>query len=205
MEKPLYVMKSPVSSEGMVRLMSGIKKSGLRFRAFDPRESSRLSLHEAFRQVTSSMGVLVHLMAPEREGAVVHNARCAFVGGLGLATGKHVLMLQETRVNQAIDYRDVVRCYESASEIPELLIPFIKSVVEMLQGSRFVPTSIPLTPLEKVDLGDLAAENEIMALQSYFVPTGQYMQVKRGHARLVVGRKGAGKTAIFLWCSLRLQ
>ncbi len=36
-EKPLYVMKSPVQSEGMVRLMSAVKKSGLRFRSFDPR------------------------------------------------------------------------------------------------------------------------------------------------------------------------
>ena len=106
-------------------------------------------------------------------------------------------MLQETEVSQAIDYRDIVRCYASAKEIPDLIIPFIKSVVEMLQESKFVPTSIPLSPLEKVDLGDFAAENEIIALQSYFVPTAQYNEVNRGHARLVVGRKGAGKTAIF--------
>jgi hypothetical protein len=196
-ERPLYVMKSPVQSEGMVRLMSAVKKSGLRFWSFDPRESARLSLHEAFKQTSSSLGIVVHLMAPQRMGAVPHNGRCAFVAGLGLATGKHVLMLQETEVTQPIDYRDVVRCYKSPKEIPDLLIPFIKSVVEMLQESRFVPTSLPLTPLEKVDLGDLAAENEILALRSYFVPTGQYNEVKRGHARLVVGRKGAGKTAIF--------
>jgi hypothetical protein len=50
---------------------------------------------------------------------------------------------------------------------------------------------------EKVDLGDLAAENEIKGLTSYFVPTGEYNEAKRGHARLVVGRKGSGKTAIF--------
>lgn len=196
-ERPLYVMKSPVESEGMVRLMSAVKKSGLRFRSFDPRESSRLSLHDAFRHVSSSLGVVVHLMSPDRLNAKAHNARCAFVAGLALAIGKHILMLQEGRTAQPIDYRDVVKCYESPKEIPDLLIPFIKSVVEMLQETRFVPTSIPLTPLERVDLGDLAAENEIIALQSYFVPTGQYNQVKRGHARLVVGRKGTGKTAIF--------
>ena len=60
-----------------------------------------------------------------------------------------------------------------------------------------MPTALPLTPLEKIDLGDLAAENEIVSLRSYFVPTAQYNEAKRGHARLVVGRKGAGKTAIF--------
>lgn len=196
-ERPIYLVKSPIQSEGMIRLMSSVKKSGLRFRSFDPKEQARLSLHEAFRQVSSSLGIVVHLISPERAGATVHNAMCAFLAGLGLATGRHVLMLQESTVTQPIDYRDVVRCYNSPKAIPDLLIPFIKSVVEMLQETRFVPTSIPLTPLEKVDLGDQAAENEILALQSYFVPTGQYNEVKRGHARLVVGRKGAGKTAIF--------
>jgi hypothetical protein len=196
-ERPLYVMKSPIHSEGMVRLMSAVKKSGLRFRSYDPRESARLSMHEAYKQASESLGVVVHLMSPDRNGATVHNGRCAFVSGLALAMGRRVLMLQETQVTQPIDYRDIVRCYISAVQIPELLIPFIKSVVELLQVTRFVPTSIPLTPLERVDLGDLAAENEILALRSYFVPTGQYNDVKRGHARLVVGRKGAGKTAIF--------
>jgi len=196
-EKPIYVMKSPIHTEGMVRLMSSVKKSGLRFRSFDARESARLSLHDAIKQTSSSLGIIVHLMSPDRAGSTPHNARCAFAAGLAMAMGRHVLMLQETHVTQPIDYRDVVSCYNNPREIPDLIIPFIKSVIEMMQESRFVPTSIALTPLEKVDLGDLAAENEIIALQSYFVPTGQYNEVKRGHARLVVGRKGAGKTAIF--------
>lgn len=200
-EQPLFVVKSHLQNEGMVRLMSALKKSGLRFRTFDPRESSRLSLHEAHKQVHSSLGVLVHLVGEGRTGARVHNSRCALVAGLAMAAGKNVLMLQEqevrSRATQPIDYRDVVRHYSNPKKIPDILIPLVKSVVGKLQETRFVPTTLPLTPLEKVDLGDLAAENEIRALGSYFVPTGQYNQAKRGHARLVVGRKGAGKTAIF--------
>ncbi len=200
-EQPLYVAKSHVQNEGMIRLMSALKKSGLRFRTFDPRESSRLSLHDAFKQVHSSLGVLVHLVGEWRAGATVHNSRCAFVAGLAMAAGKNVLMLQEHEPRssspQPIDYRDVVRYYTNPKKIPDILIPLVKSVVGKLQETRFIPTTLPLTPLEKVDLGDLAAENEIRALGSYFVPTGQYNQAKRGHARLVVGRKGAGKTAIF--------
>jgi hypothetical protein len=45
-EQPLYVVRSHLQNEGMIRLMSALKKSGLRFRSFDPRESPRLSLHE---------------------------------------------------------------------------------------------------------------------------------------------------------------
>ena len=196
-EQPLYLVRSYVHNEGMVKLMSSLKKSGLRFRAFDPKETPRLSLHEAAKQVTSSFGVIVHLVAPERVGALSHNSRCAFVAGLAMALGKNVLMLQETDVPQPIDYRDVVQSYSHPGQVPDILIPLIREVVETLQESRFVPTALPLKPLEKLDLGDLAAENEIKALRSYFVPTGEYNEAKRGHARLVVGRKGAGKTAIF--------
>jgi len=196
-EQPLFVMKSHVYSEGMVRLMSSLKKSGLFFRTFDPRETSRLSLMDAQKQVASSLGVIVHLASPDRAGARVHNARCAFVAGLALAQKKHVLMLQEGEDRQPIDYRDIVRSYQNPGKVPDLLISFYRPVVQDLQESRFVATALPLTSLERVDLGDLAAENEIKALTSYFFPTGQFNEAKRGRARLVVGRKGAGKTAIF--------
>jgi len=196
-ENPLYLVKSHIQSEGMIKLMSALKKSGLRFRTFDPRETSRLSLHEAFKQACSSYGVIAHLVAPDRTGAIPHNARCAFLSGMSMAAGRFTLMLQETRVVQPIDYRDVVKSYNRASELPDLLIPLIRAVVEMLQEKKFIATALPLRQLEKIDLGDLAAENEIGALRTYFVPTSQYNEAKRGHARLVVGRKGAGKTAIF--------
>lgn len=196
-ESPLYLVKSLIQNEGMIRLMSLIKKSGLRFRTFDPRETSRLSLHEAYKQVCSSYGVIAHLIDPARKGALAHNARCAFFAGMAMATGKVTLMLQETEIKHPIDYRDVIKIYSNASDIQELLIPFITSIVEQLQETRFIPNIINLKQLEKIDLGDLAAENEIGALRTYFVPTGQYLEAKQGHARLVVGRKGTGKTAIF--------
>ncbi len=196
-EQPLYVIKSTPHTEGMVRLLSALKKSGLYFRTFDPQETTRLSLHDATKQVQSSLGVIVHAVSSERAGSVVQNGRCAFIAGLAMASAKHVLMLQEGTVRQSIDYRDVVVSYTDPSKVPEAVIPLIKEVVESLQSSKFIPTALPLKLLEKVDLGDLAAENEIRALNSYFVPTGQYNEAKRGRAQLVVGRKGAGKTAIF--------
>lgn len=196
-EQPIYLVRSHIQNEGMVRLMSAIKKSGLRFRTFDPKEMGRLSLHEAVKQVGTSLGVIVHMVAPARNGSRVNNARCGLVAGLAMAQGKRVLMLQEGEIQQPIDFRDVVKSYTSAAQVSDYLIPLVKSVVEELQESQFVAVALPLNILEKVDLGDLAAENEIKGLSSYFVPTGEYNEAKRGHARLVVGRKGAGKTAIF--------
>ena len=117
-----------------------------------------------------------------------------------MASQSHVLMLQEAVVPQPIDYRDVVRAYSGRRECARTDHSNDRGGSKKLQESRFVPITLLLKPLEKIDLGDLAAENEIRGLRSYFVPTAQYSEAKRGHARLVVGRKGTGKTAIF-WYS----
>ena len=196
-EQPLYVVKSPVENDGMIKLMSVIKKSRLRFRTFDSKEVGRISLHDAYKQTVSSRAVILHLLNPDTVGAEVHNARCAFIAGIGMAAQKRVLMVQQGITAHPIDYRDVIVTYIRPTQIPDLLIPLLGQVIEEIQTTKFVPTALKLTPLEKIDLGDLAAENEIRALDSYFVPTAQYQQTKGGHARLVVGRKGSGKTALF--------
>ncbi|MDY6990631.1 MAG: hypothetical protein SWQ30_21515 [Thermodesulfobacteriota bacterium] len=196
-DKPLYVVRSPIDTDGQIKMLSVLKKSALNYRSFDPKETSRLSLHEAKRQIEASRGVVTYLLNPDREGALVHNARCAFVAGLAMAAGKRLVMLQEGEMRQPIDYRDMVRSHTGREEIPTALTPFLKQTILDLQESSPLAKQIPPRGLEKLDLGDLAAENEIGLLRNYFVSSGQYLQARRGHGRLVVGRKGSGKTAIF--------
>jgi hypothetical protein len=120
--QPLYVVKSPVDSDGMVKLMSIVKKSALKFRTFDPKEVGRISLHEAYKQVVSSRAIILHMLSPDR-GEIAHNARCAFMAGIGMAAQKHVLMLQEGATKHAIDFRDVSKSYTRASQIFDLVTP----------------------------------------------------------------------------------
>jgi hypothetical protein len=44
-EMPIYLVKSHVQTDGMIRLLSSLKKSALRFRTFDPK-----GIHSAFRK-----------------------------------------------------------------------------------------------------------------------------------------------------------
>ena len=196
-EAPLYVLKGPIDTEGTVKMMSVLKKSPLRFRSYDPLETPRLSLSDAHRQVNSSLGVVANLLDPYRRGAIVHNARVALVAGLALAAEKSVTLLQEGEFSQPIDYRDIVRVYSSAGQIEKALEPIIRQIYVKLQdvGLSHHPSESGL--LERLDLGDVAAENETRSLGRYFVPTAAFQDAKRGNARLVIGRKGSGKTAIF--------
>jgi len=197
-EQPLFLVKSPLLTEGSSRLITAIRRFDIRFRQFDPAESTRISLYEATRQVLSSLGVIVHLISRDRIGSIAHNGRCALIAGIAMARGKKVMLLQEgTSVAAAIDYRDIVVLYNDPAQVPDLVQPLLRSIIRSLQATKFVPPSLASKPLEKLDFGDLAAENEVSALQTYFVQTAQFAEVKRGHGRLVVGRKGSGKTAIF--------
>lgn len=194
---PLYVLRAPIKTEGDVRLMAALKRQSLRFRPHDPTEVPRLSLQEARKAVASCHGVIGHLLHPDREGATVHNARCALVAGIGVASGKAVVLIQEGNVSQPIDYRSIVRAYDRPDQVSGLIEPVIKQSIARLQTANTSGIRVPARLLERLDLGDLAAENEISGLRSYFVRTGQFLEAKRGNARLVTGRKGSGKTAIF--------
>ncbi len=196
-ESPLYVMQGPVDTDGTVRLLSLIKKSRLGFRTYDPAETARLPLHKARREISGSFGVFAHLLSPNREGARAYNALCAFVCGMAVAQQKPVLMLQEEHAVQPIDYRDLVQTYESPREIDDLIREPLSLVVQRLQTEPISRGVAVTTPLAELDLGDIAAENEIRGLQKYFVQTGVLNQLTQGHAHLVVGRKGSGKTALF--------
>jgi hypothetical protein len=196
-ESPIYLLKDHLNTNGTLHLTSTLGKSRMKFRTHDPIEVPRLSLHEARRNVAGSVGVVAHLLSPNRQGSRAHNARSALICGIAMAEQKVVVMLQEENIAQPIDYRDVVRTYEKPSQIPKLLQDAIPVIWERLQTSGRRVQAAPRGLLAKIDLGDVAAENEILGLDAYFVRTGPFNLAKQGHARLVVGRKGSGKTAIF--------
>src|SRR5262249_50440890 len=52
--------------------------------------------------------------------------------------------------------------------------------------------------LDTVYCGDPAAENEATQLDTYFLETEQFRLTLNGDLNIILGRKGSGKTAIFL-------
>lgn len=196
-DQPLFIAKGAIQTEGELQLMTTVKKSKLRFKAHDPLETPRISLHEARRSVTGALGVITHLQSVHRAGYAVHNARAALVAGMAMAQQKALLMLQEEPVQQPIDYRDVVKSYSSVDAVPGIIEGFLRTVIDRLQEPEEAQLKVSRGILERLDLGDPAAENEIVGLQSYFVRTGPYTIARQGSTPLVVGMKGSGKTALF--------
>ena len=56
-----------------------------------------------------------------------------------------------------------------------------------------------------VHCGDPAAENEATQLDNYFLETEQFRLTLNGGLNIILGRKGSGKTAIFIQTRNRMR
>jgi len=202
---PIYVIDTLYKTDASVRILSKIKKSRIRFRSFDPKEQSRLSAMEAYQNVAQSVAIIVHLLSSNQTDWLFNNYRGAFVAGLCYGLDREVVIFQEGDDPVPIDYRDFVCSYKHPDEVDKYLNPLGPKVVEVLQSISTIPLAPPAGFMEKLDLGSPAAENEVLNLQYYYMKTDEFNKVLQTGARLAVGRKGSGKTALFFQARDKLR
>ena len=110
--------------------------------------------------------------------------------------GKVTLALQPIDGPAPLDVRDLVKTFNTKEEIQNHIAAFALDVTERLQADD--PLPLPKGNfLAELSIGDAIAENEFQTLGGYYLRTDQFGRASRGEVNLVVGRKGAGKTALF--------
>jgi hypothetical protein len=193
---PVWILQLPFNTEAQGRLLARVKKARLRYRGYDPSEQSRLAASEAIRGIAASHGIIIQLAPNQMTDSNVHNLRAAFCSGLAHGMGKTTIILQGSEDPVPIDYRDFVSHFRHPEQIDEYIAEFAGSVTESLQSKiRVNPPKKGL--LAALDMGSSTAENEFASLGQYYLQTDEFQRALRGEARLVVGRKGSGKTAVF--------
>jgi hypothetical protein len=194
---PIYILLPRIRTDFEIRLLSRMKKSGYRFRTFDPEEQGRLPAGEAIDQVAQSLGVVVNLLSGLRDGSDEHNLRAAFVAGLAIGMEKATLILQEGDDPVPLDYRDLAKPVRYPENLREYVADFCSEIAITIQESGSEAAVVPTSFLARLSLGASAAENEISDLSYYYIETDEYQRALRGEVRVVAGRKGSGKTALF--------
>ncbi|GED21623.1 nucleoside 2-deoxyribosyltransferase [Halomonas halmophila] len=197
-KSPVYLLEGMHKTDWASRIVSRIKKARFLFRSFDPNEQPRLAASDAIVQVSQSHGVVVPLLSNNVVGADVHNIRGAFIAGLSDGMEKALCILQQGDDPVPLDYRDFVCITRHPDDVNEHIADFAGKVAEAFQKDTEVATSSADTFLQSLDLGSTSAENEMRTLESYYLKTDQFLKSLRGEANIVVGRKGSGKSAIFL-------
>ncbi len=193
---PIFVLDTLHKTDASIRIISKIKKSRIRFRSYDPSEQPRLSTLEAYRSVYKSLAVVINLLSANATDARFNNLRGALLAGLAYGLDKDTIIFQEGDEPVPVDYRDFVSVYKHPNDVDAYINDLVPRVAEGIQAYSDRPLEARGF-LASLDLGDPAAENEVTKLAEYYVETDEFHKVLAGGVRLVVGRKGSGKTALF--------
>jgi hypothetical protein len=196
-QQPLFVLDTLRKTDFRNAIVSAVKASKVFFRSFDPVEVSRFSTVPIIGDSSASSGVIVPLLAPHVEDAHKHNLRAAFLAGISHGLGRLTLLVQRDNDPVPVDFRDFVLSVKNEAEIGERVGEFAKTALVATQSLGTVAPRSQKTALQKLSLGASSAENEFRTLENYFVETAEYLRTIRGEVRVVAGRKGSGKTAIF--------
>lgn len=204
-KSPIYLVQPKTKTDYDGFIVFGIKKSHLYYRSFDPGESPRLAGPDAVTNVAESYGVVLHFLPDEHVDASVHNIRSAFVAGLTDGMDKRALYIQSGDTPIPLDLRDFVTVCRFQDQFKEAIGSLAERVYEDRDVTTVAKSEGGRSALEKMDLGASAAENEITSLGEYYLEIDAFRRAQRKEVRLVTGRKGSGKTAIFFMLRDRVR
>jgi hypothetical protein len=198
-QQPLFLLDSFTKTDFRNRIVSAIKSARVFYRSYDPVEAPRLSASDAIGFVSASSGVILPLLAPNLVDADRHNIRAAFLAGLSHGLDRKALLIQLNELPAPADYREFIENVRDPNAITDKVKTFSRDAFADIQ--EIEPTvrrrRQHAPQIARLSLGASAAENEFRHLQDYFVATFQFNKAMEGAAKIVVGRKGSGKTAIF--------
>jgi|tagenome__1003787_1003787.scaffolds.fasta_scaffold20949822_2 hypothetical protein len=196
----IFFMRSPYDDEAsrqIARRIDRKKRERWEVTLADPVESSYTITWYA-RQVYSASAVIIHLAPPTVASADIHNARGALVGGLALGMKRPVMLVAETDYPTPLDYRELLRRYETGAEAAGFVEDFLQDL-RAAERTRPAATAGSTGPeLRTLRLGEDVAENEATYLADYFIETASYLDVLQPRVTIFVGRRGTGKTANLL-------
>lgn len=204
LRESLLYLRSRHETEASIRVSKALNDEPVPIITDDPKESALQSLTWYGGKVFAALGVVCHLTSPEREGARLDNARHALVAGMAFGIDKPLLMLAEGDFLSPIDYREIVRHYDTPSQAKTFLVDWITPVSSAWRDSQaeqqdHAATVRLATHLRGIRIGEHIAEHEADELvHRYFVETSAYREALQGRHILFVGRKGTGKTANLL-------
>lgn len=196
--QPLFFLDCLHKTDFRNHIASAIENSHVEARAFDPTQVPRLTASQAISEISSSAGVILPILAPEIEDHDRHNLRAAFM--LGLCHGYEIepLAIQFGNGPAPMDYRNSITNSTFRGETVRHVEEYCGATLIRNQSVSKRSSRDSLGLLGQLDLGSPVAEYETQQLDFYFVETAEYYRALRAEGAVVSGRKGSGKSALYL-------
>jgi nucleoside 2-deoxyribosyltransferase len=202
-EARLLYLKSSISTQASTYLTETIDSYSLPVFVDDPVEYPDLPLSEYAAEIANSFAVIVHFESDYTAQTSLHNAKCSLLSGLAHGLGKPLLMLAQSPFTSPVDYQDLLRIHDNGKTCRRIAEEWLRTQAEEISAAEQArqdrrKSRKQYEELQTISLGTYAAENERDTLEDYFVERAAYAEGLNANSALFIGRRGAGKTAIFL-------
>lgn len=196
--QPLFILDTLIKTEFRNNIFHAVDNSQVQFRSFDPDQVPRLTASQAVSDVSSSAGVIVPILSEEIVDWEQNNLRASFIIGLSHGFEVETLAIQYGNGPAPLDYRDYITNSTFRKETESHVEKFAAEVLVWNQKASIPKERLGIGLISTIDLGSPIAENETHNLGDYFVRTAEFARAMRAEGAVVVGRKGSGKSAVYL-------
>ncbi|MHA6766420.1 P-loop ATPase, Sll1717 family [Sphingobium ummariense] len=203
--QPLFVLDCLKKTDFRNHIIAAIDNSHVRYRAFDPSEVPRLTAAQAVESISASAGAIIPILSDDIVDANRHNLRAAFLLGLAHGFDLEPLALQYGNGPAPADYRDFITNSTFRKETFNHVEAYCAQTLIRNQEVSARSRRDDLGLLGQIDLGSPVAEYETQQLKDYFIRTAEFARAIRAEGGVVIGRKGAGKSAIYFQVIANLQ
>ncbi|MBI3564334.1 MAG: hypothetical protein HY079_03970 [Elusimicrobia bacterium] len=195
----LLYIQSKVKTQPSLDLGDTVEnaRKSLRFSTIvdDAQEIAYRPIEWYFQNIYKSSRILIHLLGQSSDNGFIENAGNAFWAGLASGLGNHVLLTAPSKFKAPLDYEEILVQYESAEDLCAKIKVWLESQFE---GVITEPKEVHALNLIKLGVGCEVAEQEQEGLLHYFVETASYQVAMRQERTMILGRKGSGKSAIYI-------
>ncbi|MDJ0773217.1 MAG: hypothetical protein QNJ49_07270 [Mastigocoleus sp. MO_167.B18] len=200
--KALLYLKGQINTEFSRTISQKISDFPLPYIIDDPVESGIPSFGWYADWLLNVPAVLVEFSSTQRTGFELHNAKCSMIAGLAYGLEKTVIMLVENPYDVPIDYRGLLVKFDDITTLESVINDFLRDIT--LKAFEFISTQGNSTfdlqednnELEIISFGQHVAENEGDQVSRYYLDVWNLNNLLlESNSRVIIGRKGVGKTA----------
>lgn len=154
-----------------------------------------------FQNIVNSRIVLIHFLGMNIEQQSIENAKNSFYAGISCGFNRQILLTAPSKYKAPLDYSEILLQYEDSTDLCINVEEWLDRVITLF---GICGKKVELIKKEhefnliKLGVGCEIAEEEKEGLLSYFVETASYNAALNYEKSLVVGRKGSGKSAIYI-------
>lgn len=187
-----------------------IKNNNIDVVVDDPHEDRSYDFFWFTQNLNNCVAVFAELISKNQFGHETHNAKCGFICGLAIGLNKKLLIVAPKDFNPPFDYKTYLKKHNDSRSCETAVLPFFKEIknIQIDYKKRQIlkeEKSKTRTKFSEINIGHYIAEDEDPENQGLYFDFFNFKSIIKEKKKLIVGRKGTGKTASLLYLHERLS